>query len=100
MYGRLSHAKIKAGNRKQVEAILEQLGQQTAELPHVKHWIGLLTDNDEIMVIGIYDSVASRDATEAINRQRWDTVKHLIAGPPTVKHIDGVVWPNLGGTRG
>ncbi len=84
MYARISRARIKTGAREQVEHICAKFMAETSRSPGTTHWINFITDNDDLIVIGVYENPDDRAATASENERRWASGAHLLDGPPVV----------------
>lgn len=93
MHARISRAKIRAGAKQEVQSLCEQFAKQNADIFGLKWWAVFFPDENELMVVAIFDTAANRDRTADINKMRWDSAKHLLEGSPTVTHSDAISWP-------
>ena len=93
MHARISRAKIRAGAKQETQSFCERFTRQNDDVPGLKWWAVFITDENEVMVVSIFDTAANRDRTADINSRRWDSAKHLLQGPPIDTHSDVISWP-------
>jgi len=86
MHARISRAKIKPGQRPEIEQICARLRDENLNLPGVKYWMNFITDDDEVIIIGVFPTAAERDASAKENQKRWGGAAHLLEAHPTVTH--------------
>jgi hypothetical protein len=88
MYARIGRAPIKPGLRAEAEAFCAEFAASSGHGPAPRYWINLITENDELIVIGVYPTEEERAAAALRNVQRWQSCRHLLAQPPTFTYAE------------
>jgi hypothetical protein len=88
MYARIGRARIKPGLREEAEAFCARLAANPGRGPAPRYWLNFVTENDELIVIGVYDTEEERAAAALRNADRWQRGRHLLAEPPTFTYAE------------
>jgi hypothetical protein len=90
MHARLTRFTLKPGKREDWIRFREEADGEVRALKGLKHWIGLVGDNDDVVVVAIYDYAASIEESMPALHRLWERSAHLMEEQPSTVHYEVV----------
>ena len=90
MHARLTRFKLKPGKREEWIRFRDEVDGEVRALKGLKHWIGLVGDNDDVVVVAICDQAASIKESMPALRRVWECSAHLMDEQPSTARYEVV----------
>ena len=85
MHARVTTAKLKPGMREKIVRFREEIDVDMRDFKGLKHWLSLISEDGELVVIAVYDKVSSMEAAAPAARRIWEPALSMAEGPPLIK---------------
>ena len=85
MYARLTKVKMKPGVRQDLLAVRQAVDPIVKSLVGLQFCLGLAAEDDELVLVTVYDSKADVDEAMTDAREIWQRAGHLLDGQPSFK---------------
>ncbi|HTZ36935.1 MAG TPA: hypothetical protein VMB84_12970 [Stellaceae bacterium] len=88
MYARIGRARIRPGAEDELKGFCAELARASPGATGPRYWMNFVTDDDELIVIGVYASAEERAASGPRNLARWRVGRHLLAEEPRFSYAE------------